>query len=337
MLKIPACIVMLLWSSTIFSQNVRTKLATPSAWSNPSGWFPTGIPVSGERIIIPSGITVTTSTDLTFSSLYIDILGKLVLGNNRSLTLNSPGSYINIQGTGSIEASQTSNSNSKIVINGLTQFVSNQTYSTNGGDKGLIQGPALSTGAGTGFSFGMVLPVKFSSFQVQHLTKSASIKWETSAEWSTRYFTVERSADTRSWTTVGNVTAGTGTANRYQYVDNHPLNGTSYYRICAADVAGYKTYSEISTVQFHNAITRIDISPNPARSVVKITIPALERSETSKSIYRIYTKTGLLVDKGRLSTNSHQINVSGLANGAYQILLTSAKGEQYSSSLVIQH
>jgi hypothetical protein len=328
---------MLLWSSTLFSQNVRTKLATPAAWSNASGWFPNGVPVSGERIIIPAGVTVTTNTDLVFSSLYIDILGKLVLGNNRSLTLNSPGSYINIQATGSIEASQTSNSNSRIIINGLTQFVSNQTYSTNGGAKGLINGPALSTGAGTGFSFGIVLPVKFSYVQVQQITNSACIKWLTSGEFSTGYFTVERSADSRSWTAIGRVSGGTATSNRYQYVDLHPLAPTSFYRVCATDVDGSKTYSEISAVQLQGAINKMEISPNPARAAAKITIPSLWGSESSRTIYRVYTNTGLLVEHGTLSANMHDVIVSRLPNGAYKILLVAGKGEHYSSSLFVQH
>ena len=233
MLKIPACMVMLLLSTLVFSQNVRTKLATPAAWSNAAGWSPTGVPVSGERIIIPAGITVTTSSDLPFSSLYLDILGKLVLGNNRSLTLISPASYINVQSTGSIEASQTSNNNTIITINGLTQFVSNQTYSSNGGGKGVINGPALSTGAGAGFSFGMVLPLKFSSIQVKQLNGSMSIRWQTSEESSNRYFTIERSADRRSWTSLGRMNPGAATSNKYQFADLSPKNGINYYRVCA--------------------------------------------------------------------------------------------------------
>jgi hypothetical protein len=336
MLKIPACIMMLLWSSTIFSQNVRTKLVTPAAWSNASGWFPNGVPVSGERIIIPAGVTVTTSTDLIFSSLYLDILGTLVLGNNRSLTLNSPGSYINLQGTGSIEASQTSNSNSKIIINGLTQFVSNQTYSTNGGGQGLIKGPALSTGAATGFAFGIVLPVKFSNIQVQQLTKSASIKWQTSTELSTRYFTIERSADARSWTAIGTVTATTVTSNRYQYLDLHPLNGAGYYRVCAADVDGSKTYSEIIATQFETQM-KIDVSPNPARSICRLTVPSAISS--SKIKYYIYSSTGLLIDNGTVSTAgpSTNFNITYLSNGAYQVVVLSDTGLRYNTSLLVQH
>jgi len=331
--------VMLLSSTLVFSQNVRTKLAIPAAWSNAAGWSPTGVPVSGERIIIPAGITVTTSTDLTFSSLYLDIFGKLVLGNNRTLTLISPASYINVQSTGSIEASQTSNNNSIITINGLTQFVSNQTYSSNGGGKGVINGPALATGAGAGFSFGMVLPLKFSPIQVKQLNGSVSIRWQTFEENSTRSFTIERSTDSRSWTSIGKMNPGAASSNHYQFSDLSPRNGINYYRVCAVDSEGIRTYSEILTAQYNSAANNIEISPNPARTVANINVISINPSESSTLNYRLYSNAGLMVDHGTFTgTRTMALNVGSLANGAYQLVLTNASGgDHYSRSLFVQH
>jgi hypothetical protein len=337
MLKILACIVMLIWSTSVFSQNLRTKLTTPAAWSNALGWLPNGVPISGERVVIPAGVTVSTNADLTFTSLYLDILGKLVLGNNRSLTLTSADSYINVQGTGSIEASQTSNNNSQIFINGLTQFVSNQTYASNGGGKGLVNGPALATGSGTGFAFGIVLPVNFSSIRLQQLNESARISWQTSRELSNHHFNVERSPDTRSWTVIGTVTPGTATSNRYDFIDDQLLHGMNYYRICAVDLQGSKIYSGIMSSHYQSTLNRIEISPNPARSVASVKLPSLIGSESSKAIYRLYSNAGILVEHGTIFPGNRELNVSRLHNGVYQMVLLSGTGHRYFSSLFVQH
>jgi hypothetical protein len=320
----------------LFSQPVRTKLATPAAWSNGLGWSPTGVPVSGEKVIIPAGVTVTITGDLTYSSLFIDVFGTLILGNNRSLTLGSSNSYINLQGTGTIEASQTSNNNSQITINGLTQFVSDQTYSTNGGGKGVIKGPALSTGAGTGFTFGIVLPVRFSSIKLQQLTNSVRISWQTGAEMSIRSFTVERSSDTRTWDVIGTVPPGTATANRYQTADLHPLKGANYYRVCAVDFDGSRIYSGITATQFEPQIM-IQVSPNPAKSACRLIVPA--SISTSKTKYYIYSSTGLLIDNGTVSRlgASTNINVTNLSNGPYQLVVISDTGLRYNTSVSVQH
>jgi hypothetical protein len=337
MYKTLASIVMMLWSSLLFSQNTRTKLATPAAWSNAAGWAPNGIPVSGEKVIIPAGVTVTINTELSYSSLFIDVFGSIVLANNRSLSLGSPASYINLQATGSIEALQTSNNNSQITINGLTQFVSNQTYSINGGDKGLIKGPALATGAGSGFSFGIVLPVTFSSIELRNYVGATAIYWETSLDNYKKYFEVERSIDGRAWSVISTISINSSVLNRYQYIDKHPAEGINYYRICAVEDNGSRTLSGILKSEPEPASGKIQLIPNPAATIVKIDFATCTASSSYR--YQLYTNAGILVQQGSFASSirSAELNVSRIPNGNYQVILIAATGSRYTTSLLVQH
>ena len=118
-----------------------------------------------------------------------------------------------------------------------------------------------------------------------------------------------------------------------------PAGTREHQRVCAVDSEGIRTYSEILTAQFNSAINNIEISPNPARTVANINVTSINPSGSSTLNYRLYSNAGLMVDHGSfMCTRTMALNVGSLANGAYQLVLTSASGgDHYSRSLFVQH
>ncbi|MFI5151562.1 MAG: hypothetical protein ACHQRM_17695 [Bacteroidia bacterium] len=97
-----------------------------------------------------------------------------------------------------------------------------------------------------------VLPVELLSFTAQPVGKTVLTKWSTASETNNNYFTVERSKDAQHFEEVGRVN-GAGNSSitlNYEFTDEKPLSGISYYRLKQTDFNGKFTYSEIATVDF---------------------------------------------------------------------------------------
>lgn len=88
------------------------------------------------------------------------------------------------------------------------------------------------------------LPVTLISFEAQYQEGIATLEWQTATEENFSHFEVERSRDGQTWEYVGYL-EGNGfkyTISTYQFEDNLPLSGYSYYRLKAVDFDGYTEY-----------------------------------------------------------------------------------------------
>jgi hypothetical protein len=97
---------------------------------------------------------------------------------------------------------------------------------------------------------GNPLPITLIFFKATiALTQRIDLEWATSSELNFDYFIIERSADGKSFESVATI-KGQGTTNQrqdYQYTDNWPLAGISYYRLKSVDFDGYtETFSSVA-------------------------------------------------------------------------------------------
>ncbi len=90
-LIVVACCCFVLDASAITKTAVQT-----GNFSSPSTWSPSGIPTSGDIIIIPNGKTVTTDVSVTIQTLHIQNGGRLNVENNKTVTITGD---IQIDGT----------------------------------------------------------------------------------------------------------------------------------------------------------------------------------------------------------------------------------------------
>lgn len=116
------------------------------------------------------------------------------------------------------------------------------------------------------------LPVSWLSFGAAAGTKQVDLQWETTEEPNNAGFHVERSATGNNWSAIGEVDARPGSDQRYDFADNAPLSGTSYYRLRQTDFDGRVTYSPVETVDFFGE-GQIFLYPNPATSILNVRLP----------------------------------------------------------------
>ena len=76
------------------------------------------------------------------------------------------------------------------------------------------------------------LPVKLVSFNyyIQD-KKNILLKWDVAEQVDIRKYIVERSSNGRDYSAIGSITANSETSYTYQFTDNDPVNGVSYYRL----------------------------------------------------------------------------------------------------------
>jgi hypothetical protein len=96
--------------------------------------------------------------------------------------------------------------------------------------------------SGNGATSLVVLPVKFANFTARKATNGVRLDWTIDAEENTKGYEVERSADGRTYTSVGSV-AATG-SRAYDFTDVRPL-ADGYYRIRAIDHDGKYGFSNV--------------------------------------------------------------------------------------------
>jgi hypothetical protein len=119
----------------------------------------------------------------------------------------------------------------------------------------------------------IVLPVKLISFSGILKNKTVQLAWKAEGMESATSFEVQRSADSRDFTAIGNVKAGTLSLTTYGFNDNVPLAGKSYYRLRIINIDGSFTYSSIVMIKSSSEIA-ITVSPNPAQDFIKLNASA---------------------------------------------------------------
>lgn len=138
-------------------------------------------------------------------------------------------------------------------------------------------------GDGSGYAMAEVsnitLPVEliyFDAFQIAD-KNAVQINWEAAVEVNLEYYTLEKSKDAISWKSIGKHYPNASL--KYQYVDNQPCNGITYYRLQHTDLDGTFGFSRIVFVHINNDDTEINISPNPSRQFMNLSIRTTQKSK----------------------------------------------------------
>jgi len=78
-------------------------------------------------------------------------------------------------------------------------------------------------------------------------------------------YTIERSANGTSFTTIGSLQASNANQNStsYSFIDNQPIIGNNYYRIKGSSSNGQIQYSNVVVVKYGVNVSSVAIVPNP--------------------------------------------------------------------------
>lgn len=161
--------------------------------------------------------------------------------------------------------------------------------------------------------------------------KQVRIDWSMVNENNVKGYTVERSADGKTFTalTAVNAKANDNSTVSYDATDVNPLNGMNYYRIKATDVNGKITYSAIVRIKTNDTKATVTVYPNPVKGEqLNIQLNGLSKGTYS---VRLYNNLGQEVYGSTLQVTqtamSQTLNIAALkVTGVYTLRITN--GEQ---------
>lgn len=159
------------------------------------------------------------------------------------------------------------------------------------------------------------LPVGFLDFKASKEKNKVLLEWNTVGEENTRDFVVEHSSNGRDWNAIGTVAAAGNSSSLLQYRFTHlqPVAGNNYYRLLQRDLDHLREYSKIVLVKYEAPGKQILLYPNPA--VNGIVYIQLQQAAP----VMIYNSAGILVLQKQLPAGTHQLDLSRLASGIYQV------------------
>ncbi len=181
---------------------------------------------------------------------------------------------------------------------------------------------------GCAWSITPPLPIELVSFDIiENEKQQVKINWRTATETNNDFFTIEKSKDARNWEVVGKIN-GSGTSSselNYEFQDENPFIGLSYYRLKQTDFDGEFEYSSIKSITLENTFSSIKVYPNPTNGLITI-----EGGSSDLEEFSIINSLGQIVtDKvaiGEISEGKIQLNLSKLPNGFF---LVTTKNESY--------
>lgn len=164
------------------------------------------------------------------------------------------------------------------------------------------------------------LPVELISLKATPIGKAVQLDWITASEKNSSHYEIERSADAKSYTTLGKVEASGNSFSKlnYTFTDEKPLSGINYYRLKMVDKDESYQYSKIVSAAFNTSFQKIAIKayPNPASYTI-----AVEPFEGFKSL-NIYSLQGALLMK----STTVEANISSLNSGIYFLEVENTEG-----------
>ncbi|MDX1478833.1 MAG: T9SS type A sorting domain-containing protein [Saprospiraceae bacterium] len=157
------------------------------------------------------------------------------------------------------------------------------------------------------------LPVTFIKFELERRGPTALLGWTAVTNSKTAYFAIERFTN-HAFAEIGQVTATRAAATQtYQYVDDSPLTGRSYYRIRQVDLDGTAIYSGVQSITFE-ANQEILLTPNPARDQAVVYCAACGDTEAEMVLL---SSTGQRVVQLTVDATEVTVPLDGLPAGMY--------------------
>lgn len=178
------------------------------------------------------------------------------------------------------------------------------------------------------------LPVSLGEFTGIRENDKNILKWHTLTEANNAGFTIERSIDGRSFSSVGVVSSlgNEGNSNsllRYRFIDEKPLVGINYYRLKQTDKDGKFNYSDVVAIKVSKSgLSITSIYPNPIKDKFNISLTS-ETTEAAKLIITdVFGKT--LIQKNiqvATGVNTVNENITQFSSGVYMLKIITAKGQ----------
>jgi len=179
------------------------------------------------------------------------------------------------------------------------------------------------------------LPVTLTSFTATRQQQIVHLQWTTASEQNNRGFTIQRSRNAQTFTSIGFVAAaGDGNSNatrQYQFKDERPLNGINYYRLQQKDVDGGYSYSATRTVNF-NLSSYFKVYPAITQNQINIEL-ANGLVADGSTILRLVDVSGKIHVSKPMRLSKETMYLQGLPTGMY-LLQIQHQGKIYHQKII---
>ena len=188
---------------------------------------------------------------------------------------------------------------------------------------------------------GNALPIDLLSFGGECENGRVHLEFVVASQVNNDYFTIERSVDAYKWNEVG-VIAGEGNTNTqvtYNWTDDNPFNGVSYYRLAQTDYDGTIKRFDPIAVSCESSVTGYSVYPNPANEVLNIDIELTSYQGNDVEIEivdingRKIQSQNAQLDRGY---NHLEVDLSEIPNGIYMINFTGTRDYIKESRIIKQ-
>jgi len=162
------------------------------------------------------------------------------------------------------------------------------------------------------------LPVDWLSFEVQSVSGISILNWQTINEKNNDHFEIQKSKDGISYLSIGTVQSLSTIGNKsYEFNDENPYTGITYYRLKQVDKNGDFSYSEIKILRNENSSFELSIYPNPTADLLNY-FTGIDGAYTLS----VLNGSGLeVIHQEKTSTliETQTLDLSQLASGIYHI------------------
>ncbi len=174
----------------------------------------------------------------------------------------------------------------------------------------------------------IILPIELTNFTATQNGHEVDLKWITASEKNNNYFTIERSADGKTFEEFKKVKSasesGNSTGNlQYILTDYAPLAGVSYYRLSQTDLNGKTNKLTIVSVTNKENDGAFTIAPNPTTGLLNVSY--ICQANTTGLLKLFDDKGNLVLEKNILCTNGAnktQLDLQEKPSGIYLVTFT---------------
>lgn len=303
---------------------------------------------NSDSINVRPGATFIVNGDATINAGHLRVSHDATFTVTNNLNLNNPNNYfrgtVNVNNTlvfasgpnamdcpGQITVKNLTNNSGSPAIDGTGfikvtgTFTSPNAFTASNTIVMDIAGGSGNPGSatmGTTSPCSTGLPVTIKYFDVQARNGKVVLDWTTGSEINNSGFIIENSTDgiqfrQLSFVATKAVNGSSSSSLSYEYADNNPLPGTSYYRMQQKNTDGAISYTSGIVRVVTGGAGSVTLYPNPVTSTLHIA-----GDVNDGATYRVLNINGQIVIKAAATT----IDVQSLPKGLY--IVQEAKGSQ---------
>ena len=188
------------------------------------------------------------------------------------------------------------------------------------------------------------LPVTLLYFKGKGAHCTTVLDWSTASEQNAKLFTIERSSDGKTWSSIGKVAAAgnSTTVQTYQFTDAKPARNT-YYRLVQTDFDGVATTYPLSQSvtakgcydKMNGSIAKLYPNPNKTN---ELNIEFQTEGSNEVMTIQIYDVLGQLLTQHQVSitndVSNATIDITDLAAGTYIVKIVGSNNQNTTQKLV---